>query len=148
MYDHFWELVVPLLQKLKIVISTPYIWDEKARSFVVIKNAKYVKMFKVVSCLIYVHMVIIAWNVYQVFKKESSLLLQITTLGIAGTTMFATVCRWMHRKNAAGIVQLLNRMVAFQRSSTQRGNNKERFYTKTICVADSEIYLVFNKICE
>jgi hypothetical protein len=148
MYDHFWELVVPFLQKLKIVISTPYIWDEKARSFVLIRNAKYVKMFKIVSCLIYVHMVIIAWNVFQVFKKESNILLQITSLGIAGTTMFATVSRWMHRKNAAAVVQLLNCMVAFQRSRTERGNNNKRFYTKTIYVPNSEIILVSNEVFE
>jgi hypothetical protein len=67
-------------------------------------------------------MVIIAWNLYQVFKKESNLLLQITSLGTAAITMFATVNRWIQQKSAATIVEFLNAMVDFQASSKKRGN--------------------------
>jgi hypothetical protein len=134
MYDHLWGLVVPLLRKSKTVVSTPYIWDAKGRRFVLIKNAKYVKRFRIISCIIYAHMIIMAWNVFQVLKKESSLLLQITSFGIAGLAMFATVTRWMHQNNAADIVQFLNRMVAFQISRTERGNDNKLSYTITIYV--------------
>jgi hypothetical protein len=104
MYDHLWGLVVPFLRKSKTVVSTPYIWDAKGRRFVLIQNAKYVKRFRIISCIIYAHVIIMAWNVFQVLKKESSLLLQITSFGIAGLAMFATVTRWMHQNNAADIV--------------------------------------------
>jgi hypothetical protein len=82
-----------------------------------------------------------AWNVFQVFKKENNLLLQITSLGIAGITMFATVTRWMHQKNAATIVQFLNRMVAFQISNTERGNNKELSYKKPSMYLIQKLFL-------
>jgi hypothetical protein len=146
MYDHFWGLVVPLLRKSKTVVSTPYVWDAKGRRFVLIKNAKYVRRFKIISYIIYAHMIIMAWNVFQVLKKESSLLLQITSLGIAGLAMFVTVTRWMHQTNAAAIVQFLNRMVAFQISSTERGNDNELSYIKTIDVPNAEIIPAFNKL--
>jgi hypothetical protein len=89
-----------------------------------------------------------AWNVFQVLKKESSLLLQITSFGIAGLAMFATVTRWMHQNNAADIVQFLNRMVAFQISSTERGNDNELSYTNAIYIPNSEIKHVSNKLCK
>jgi hypothetical protein len=148
MYDHFWGLVIPLLRKSKIVVSTPYVWDAKGRRFVLIKNAKYVRRFNIISCIIYAHMIIMAWNVFQVLKKENSLLLQTTSLGIAGLAMFATVTRWMHQTNAAAIVQFLNRMVAFQISSTERGNDNELSYTNTVYVPNLEIKHVLNKLSE
>jgi hypothetical protein len=70
MYDHFWHLVLPLLRRLERVICTPYAWNEKGKRFVLIRNKKYAKRFKIVSYVIYANMVIIAWNLFQVFKKE------------------------------------------------------------------------------
>jgi hypothetical protein len=123
MYDHFWQLVVPYLRKLKVLITTPYVWDAKKRRFVLIENTAYLKKFQVLSYLLYAHMVIMSWNLFQVFKKEGNLIFQMTSLGTAAITMFATVNRRMHQNGAAAIVQLLNCMVAFQLSSTERGNN-------------------------
>jgi hypothetical protein len=122
MYDHLLDLFVPLLRKLKVIISTPYIWDVKGRKFELIKNKKYVKRFRIVSYIIYAHMVIMAWNLFQVFKKERNLLLEIFSLGTSAMTFFATVNRRMHQNEAAYIVQLLNCMVAFETSSTEWGN--------------------------
>jgi hypothetical protein len=112
-----------------MIISTPYVWDVKGRKFVLIKNEKYVKRFKIISYITYVHMVIMTLNLFQVFKKESNLLLQITSLGTAAMTLFATVNRWMHQNGAASIVEFLNCMVAFQISSTERGNIIDVRYT-------------------
>jgi hypothetical protein len=64
-------------------------------------------------------MVIMTLNLFQVFKKEENLIFQVTSLGMAAVTMFATVSRRMHQNGAAAIVQLLNCMVAFQISSTK-----------------------------
>jgi hypothetical protein len=94
----------------------------KGRKFELIKNKKYVKRFRIVSYIIYAHMVIMAWNLFQVFKKERNLLLEIFSLGTSAMTFFATVKRRMHQNEAAYIVQLLNCMVAFETSSTEWGN--------------------------
>jgi hypothetical protein len=88
----------------------------------VIRNRKYARRFKIVSYVIYGHMVVMAWNLFQVFRKESNLLLQITSLGTAAITMFATVNRWIHQKSAATIVEFLNAMVDFQASIKKKGN--------------------------
>jgi hypothetical protein len=55
MYDHFWQLVVPFLKKLKIIISTPYVWDAKKRKFVLILNEAYLKKFQILSYISYAH---------------------------------------------------------------------------------------------
>jgi hypothetical protein len=132
MYDHFWQLVVPFLKKLKIIISTPYVWDAQKRKFVLILNEAYLKKFKILSYISYAHMVIMTWNLFQVFKQEGNHIFQMTSLGIAAINMFATVNRRMHQNGAAAIVQLLNCMVAFQISSTERGNNYKLLYLKVI----------------
>jgi hypothetical protein len=128
MYGHFWDLVIPLLRKLEILITTPYMWDQKKGRFFLIKKPVYMKRFKILSYILYIHMLTMVWNLFQVFKKESSLLFQMTSLGTAAITMFATVNRWMHQTGAAAIVQLLNNMVAFEINSTERGNRYKMLY--------------------
>jgi hypothetical protein len=128
MYEYFWQLLLPFLKKLKIIITTPYVWDAKNIRFVLIKNEAYLKKFKILSYILYAHMVIMTWNLFQVFKKEGNLIFQMTSLFTVAITMIPTVNRWMHQNGAADIVQLLNCMVAFQISSTERGNNYKLLY--------------------
>jgi hypothetical protein len=128
MYEYFWQLLLPFLKKLKIIITTPYVWDAKNIRFVLIKKEAYLKKFKILSYILYAHMVIMTWNLFQVFKKEGNLIFQMTSLFTVAITMIPTVNRWMHQNGAADIVQLLNCMVAFQISSTERGNNYKLLY--------------------
>jgi hypothetical protein len=132
MYEHFWLLVVPFLKKLKMIISTPYVWDAKKRRFVLILNESYLTKIKILSYISYAHMAIMTWNLFQVFKKEGNLIFQMTSLGIAAITMFATVNRRMHQNGAATIVQLLNCIVAFQISSTERGILQVALFEKNL----------------
>jgi hypothetical protein len=121
---------LPFLKKLEIIITTPYVWDAKKRRFVLIKNEAYLKKFKILSYISYSHMVIMTWNLFQVFKKEGNLIFQMTSLGTVAMTMFPTVNRWVHQKGAAAIVQFLNCMVAFPISSRESGNNYKLPYSK------------------
>jgi hypothetical protein len=132
MYDHLWQLVIPFLRKLKIIITTPYVWDAKKRRFVLIENGAYLKRFKILSYILYAHMVIMTWNLFQVFKKEGNIIFQMTSLGTAAVTMFSTVNRRMHQNGAGAIVQLLNCMVAFEISSTERGNSYKLLSAKIL----------------
>jgi hypothetical protein len=78
-------------------------------------------------------MFVMAWNLYQVSKKESNEFLQVISVGITAATMFMTVNRWIHHKGPRVIVEFLNCMVKFQRSSTERGNKlKNRFKLRII----------------
>jgi hypothetical protein len=105
-----------------------------------IRNQRHVKRFRTLSYILYAHMVIMAWNLFQVFTKESNLLLQITSLGTAALTLFATVNRWRHQKGASTIVRFLNGMVAFQLSSTERGNiNSNLQYKYALHVLASQL---------
>jgi hypothetical protein len=123
MYDHFWPQVISFLKNCTVSISTPYDWDVKGTKFVVIKDKKYVKRHKLLTYIIYGNMVVMAWNLFQVSKKETNnTFLQVISVGISAATMFMTVNRWMHHKGAHAIVEFLNCMVKFQRSSTERGN--------------------------
>jgi hypothetical protein len=72
------------------------------------------------------------WNLFQVFKKEENLIFQMTSLSIAAIIMFATLNRRMLQNGAATIVQILNCMVPFQISSTERSNNYKLLYLKII----------------
>jgi hypothetical protein len=126
------------------MVCTPYNWDVKGKRFVMIRNQRYVKRFRNLSYILYAHMVIMAWNLFQVFTKESNLLLQITSLGTAALTLFATVNRSMHQKGAFNIVQFLNGMVAFQLSSTERGNINsilQHKYASHVFASQFESYL-------
>jgi hypothetical protein len=124
MYDHLWHILTSFLQKMRITLTTPYEWDAERHKFVLITSPKYVKWNHTVTYVIYGNMVVVAWNVIQVFQKEKGSLFQIISLETGAMTVFATVNRWMHHNGAAAIVRFLNCMVAFQRSSTERGNRK------------------------
>jgi hypothetical protein len=144
MYDDFWQTVLPILRRLETIVCTPYNWDVKGKRFVMIRNQRYVKRFRTLSYILYAHMVIMAWNLFQVFTKESNLLLQITSLGTAALTLFATLNRWMHQKGAFNIVQFLNGMVAFQLSSSERGNinsNLQHKYATRVLASQFESIL-------
>jgi hypothetical protein len=124
MYDHLWHILTSFLQKMKITLTTPYKWDAERHKFVLITSRKYVKWNHVLTYVIYGNMVVVASNVIQVSQKEKGALFQIISLGTGAMTDFATVNRWMHHNGAAAIVRFLDCMVAFQRSSTVRGNRK------------------------
>jgi intein/homing endonuclease len=100
MYEHFWPEIKHFLRKFRISFSIPYTWDEKGNKFFVIKNHKYVRKYEILTYVIYGNMFVMAWNLYQVSKKESNEFLQVISVGITAATMFMTVNRWIHHKGA------------------------------------------------
>jgi type IV secretory pathway TraG/TraD family ATPase VirD4 len=122
MYDHLLHLITRFLQKFRITLTCTYIWELNQNRFVLISNRKYVRRNHRITYVIYGNMVVVAWNVLQTSQKEVNPLFQMISLGMGAVTVFVTVNRWKHHKGAAAIVQFLNCMVEFERSSTQRGN--------------------------
>jgi hypothetical protein len=122
MYEHFWDQLLRFLKIARLTYTIPYDWNKSERKFVVIRNPQYAKIFKILSCLIFIHMGILVWNLIQTLQKERNVILQIISLAVAATTIFATICRWMHSKGAEEIAHFLNCMVvSATRSIIQRG---------------------------
>jgi hypothetical protein len=123
MYDHFWQQLIRFLKKLKITLTITYVWDIKTKKFVTVGNKMYAKKNTVVMYVVYANMIVIAWNVVQVSRKDRIAIFQIISFGTGAVAALVTVSRWLHHNGAAEIVQFLNCMVRFQRNSTERGNN-------------------------
>jgi hypothetical protein len=126
MYANFWNLLLPELQRLERIWSTPYTWNSKEQKFSLIRRSSYVKRFKALSILFALHLPLIGWNLLQTLRYETDILLMIFGLGCTGITLAITVVRWMYQNQdiSSDIVKLLNATVHFQKLSTRPGKTR------------------------
>jgi hypothetical protein len=120
MYENFWTEFLRCLKITKKTYTTPYDWDHRKKQFAIIRTKKYVKVFKPLSYLIFIHMGIMFWNLIQVLRNEEDVVPQIISLSATACAAFTAVSRWMHYKRAENIVHFLNCMVESATSVTKR----------------------------
>jgi hypothetical protein len=111
MYVHFWPELFRCLKTARKPYTTPYDWDHPKTKFTIIKTPKYVKVFKLMSYLSFLHMIIMLWNLIRTLQKEKTFLPKMISLDVAACTGVILICRWMHYKRAEEIVHFLNCMV-------------------------------------
>jgi hypothetical protein len=124
MYEHFWDQLLPYLRVTERLYGTPYAWDGKTRKFVLIRDPRYVKAFRIVSLLILTHSALMGCNVLQALRNETSIVLKIIATGFGAVTFAFTVVRWIHQNKASDVVRFLNHTIAFQALNPQQGNHK------------------------
>jgi uncharacterized membrane protein len=123
MYAHYWDLVLPHFQTLQRTLATPFAWEPKQSNFALIKNPKYyAKLFNNLFAVIFVHCALVGFNLLQTFRNEKNMLITIISLGWSCCIFYSTLTLWMHKRKASNLIQFLNRMVEFERSSIRLGN--------------------------
>jgi hypothetical protein len=123
MYAHYWDLVLPHFQTLQRTLATPFAWDLKQGKFTLIKKPKYyAKLFNILSSVIFLHCALVGYNLLQTLRNETKMLITIISLGCSSVIFYTTLTLWMHRTKASNLIQFLNRMVEFERSSIRPGN--------------------------
>jgi hypothetical protein len=123
MYAHFWEHLLPKIERLERTWSIPYIWNCKEQRFHLIRRLSYKKMFRALSVIFALHMPFICWNLLQTLQNEKNIFLMICALGGTGLTSGITVVRWMYQSQriSGDIVKFVNAAVNFQKLNTQPG---------------------------
>jgi hypothetical protein len=123
MFAHYWDLVLPHFQTLQQTLATPFAWDPKQGKFTLIKKPKYyAKLFNTLSSVIFVHCALVGFNLLQTLRNETNMLITIISLGCSSCIFYTTMSFWMHKTKAGLLIQFLNRMVEFERSSIRLGN--------------------------
>jgi hypothetical protein len=123
MYAHFWDRLLPELDRLERMWSIPYIWNCKEQRFHLIRRLPYMKRFRALSIFFTLHILFIYWNLLQTLRNETNILLMIYGLGYTGITSAITVVRWMYQSQhtSGEIVKCLNAAVHFQKLIAQPG---------------------------
>jgi hypothetical protein len=123
MYAHFWDRLLPELERLKRIWGIPYIWNCEEQRFNLIRRLSYIKIFRALSIIFALHMPFICWNLLQTLQNEKNIFLMICALGGTGLTSAITMVRWMYQSQriSGDIVKLLNAAVDFQKLITQPG---------------------------
>jgi hypothetical protein len=121
MYEHFWTDILCFLQITRQTYTTPYDCDRSKAKFMIIRTPKYVKTYKVLSYVNFIHMGFMLWNLIQILLNEKNVVPKMVSLVVAAFAAFIVICRWMHTKRAEDIVDFLNCMVKSARSVTERG---------------------------
>jgi hypothetical protein len=123
MYAHYWDLVLPHFQTLQRSLATPFAWDTKQGKFALIKKPKYyAKLFNILSSVIFVHCALVGFNLLQTLRNETNMLITIISLGCSCCIFYSTLTLWMHKTKASNLIQFLNRMAEYERSSIRLGN--------------------------
>jgi hypothetical protein len=122
MYAHYWDLVLPHFETLRRTLATPFAWDQLQGKFVIIRKPKYyAKLFNILSSVIFVHCALVGFNLLQTLCNETNMLITIISLGGSSCIFYATLSLWMHKTKANSLIQFLNRMIEFERSSIRLG---------------------------
>jgi hypothetical protein len=121
MHQEICNQALPFLTGLRKTFSIPYCWDAKNRQFVLIKDLKYMRTFRILSSLTILYMAIVTCSLLQAFRSETSLLIKMTGTIVFGFTAAITVLQYKNIEKAIQTVSLLNSVVNFLASSTQRG---------------------------
>jgi hypothetical protein len=123
MYAHFWDRLLPELERLERIWSIPYIWNCEEQRFNLIRRLSYIKIFRALSIFFTLYMPFICWNLLQTLQNETNILLMIYGLGYTGITSAITLVRWMYQSQhiSGEIVKFLNAAVNFQKMIAQPG---------------------------
>jgi hypothetical protein len=123
MYAHYWDLVLPHFRTLQRTLATPFAWNILQGKFTLIKKPKsYAKLFNTLFSVIFVHCALVGFNLLQTLRKETNMLITIISLGCSCCIFYTTMSLWMHKTKAGLVIQFLNSMVEFERSSIRPGN--------------------------
>jgi hypothetical protein len=121
MYENLWNVVLPSLKRMERTCTTPYYWDTKLQSFSVIRRQRYLRYYRLLTHLMNLYMMVICWNILQLLRSDSSPFIKMVSLGVTAVTFAFAKIRNMYGSNTEDIVELLNKSVAFQRSTLQQG---------------------------
>jgi hypothetical protein len=121
MYEHFMHFIIPYLERVERLCTTPYKWNCKERKFVQIVNRSYVKKFRLLTFLMVAHVVLMCWNIGHVLLMEQNSILVMWGLFGFSVTFTLTVMRKVYYACGGKIAELQNSCLRFHTLHGQAG---------------------------
>jgi hypothetical protein len=115
------HFIIPYLERVERLCTTPYKWNCKERKFVPIGNQSYVKKFRLLTYLAVAHLGLMCWNIVHVLLIEQNSILVMWGLFTFAVTFVLTVIRTVHYAYGGKIAELHNSCLRFHTLHGQAG---------------------------